>query len=289
MTTITEPGVIPDMPEDVYHADPVEGGSLSHTGAVWMLDTPARFRHNIEHRVDKKAFDVGHAVHGLVLGTGSPVVEIPEHLLATNGAASTAAAKAFIAKARLDGQVPLKADELAPIRAMAEAVLSHRIARSVFEREGVAEASAFAQDPVTGVWLRVRPDFLENQRGGRTLLADLKTARSASPRAFGRSAGDFGYHQQDDMYSTVVRLARGDHDTAFVFVVVEVDPPHLVNVMELDAAAKRIGAERNRRAIDLFARCKATGEWPGYREEVALVALPKWAEYEHEDLMEMSA
>lgn len=284
MTTITDPGVY-DLDEATYHADPVPGGSLSSTGARRILDSPARFRWEREHRIDKKVFDVGHAVHAKVLGVGMEVVAIPDDLLAVNGAASTKDAKAFIAEARAAGQVPLKSDEAAPIDAMAEAVLTHPDARVFLERNGQAEASAFARDPQTGAWLRVRPDFLpDHDPGRRTVLVDLKTGRTANPAKFGKAAHDFHYEQQDDLYRRVTQLARGEADAAFVFVLVETEPPHLVSVVELDVVARRIGAERNRRAIDLYDECTRTDTWPGYPRGVSLVALPCYAETAHEEL-----
>jgi len=281
--SITVPCVVPDMDEQTYHADPVPGGSLSSTGAKRILRSPARYHYDLTHRVEKKAFDIGHAVHAKVLGVGMEIVEVQADSWRTN------AAKVERDEAYAAGRVPMLTADLVPVNAMTEAVLAHPLARAILERDGLAEASAFARDLDTGVWLRARPDYLWDPSGGRTMLADLKTSTSADPRTFGRTAATFGYHQQDDLYQRVVRQARGDDDTAFVFIVVEVDPPHLVSVVELDAAAKRIGAERNRRAIDLYAQCKATDTWPGYPDEVALVSLPKWAEYEHEDLMEMTA
>jgi hypothetical protein len=41
---ITKPGIYPGVPDEVYHADPVEGGSLSSTGARKILDCPAKFK-----------------------------------------------------------------------------------------------------------------------------------------------------------------------------------------------------------------------------------------------------
>lgn len=282
--TITEPGVYPGIPDGEYHRDPVPGGSLSSIGARRILDSPARFKWEQEHRVEKTAFDVGHAVHARVLGVGMEVVEIPADKLSANGATSTKAAKEFIAEARAAGQVPMKPEDYAPIEAMAKAVLTHPTARAFLERDGQAEASAFTRDPITGVWLRARPDFLpEHDPRRRTVLVDLKTGRTANPAEFGKHAHNFHYEQQDDLYQTVVRAARGDEDTAFVFVIVETEPPHLVSVVELDVTAKRIGRDRNRRAIDLYDTCKRTDTWPGYPPDVSLVSLPRYAELQHEE------
>jgi hypothetical protein len=282
MTTATEQSaVVLSMDEAAYHAHP----ALSSTGARRILSSPARFRYELEHPVEKAAFDLGKAVHAKVLGTGAQVVAIPEALLSSNGAASTKEAKAFIAEARLAGQVPLKADVVAQVNAMAEAVLAHRTARAGFEQPGHPEVSLFAIDAATGVGLRARPDFLPDQGERRTIAADLKTSRSADPRLFRRSAADFGYHQQYAFYVDVLRQARGDRDAALVFVIVEPEPPYLVSVCELIDEAIAVGRARNRTAIDLYARCLAADEWPGYGDEVHAIDLPVWAMNELETVL----
>ncbi len=279
---ITAPCVIPDMDDATYHADPVEGGSLSSTGARRILDSPARYQWELTHRVEKVAFDVGHLVHSLVLGTGMVAVEIPVDVLASNGAASTKEAKAFIESVRAAGKVPMKADDLAPIRAMAEAVLAHGLARDILERPGAAEVSAFATDPETGVALRARFDYLEDETsaGYRSIVADLKTSRTANPLDFGRHAAEFGYDVQAAHYEHVLRLARGDDAIDFRFIVVETAAPHLVSVSELDSEFAAIGQQRMRRAIDLYKTCRESDQWPGYEPVVHYVEAPRWLAYQ---------
>lgn len=287
---ITEPGIYPDLDDATYHGDPIAGGSLSSTGAR-ILAKPggqAKYRAYLDlPRATKKAWDVGHLVHTEVLGTGPGVVEIPDELLAANGAISTTAAKAFVEEARESGLVPMKRAELVPVRGMVAAILAHPIAARLLAQPGTPEASGFAQDPETGVWVRVRPDYLPHRREGRTVMVDLKTTRSADPGAFGRTAAEFGYHQQDPWYQDGVRWARGDDDTAFVFLLVEKEAPYLTSIVELDDEARRMGRERNRLALDRFAISARTGEWPGYDADITTASLPRWAEFQHDE--EMSA
>lgn len=281
---ITEPGVVAGMSDEEYHGDPVHGGSLSYTGMKAILRAPARYHHDRGVRVDKPAFDAGHVVHAKVLGTGAEYVEIPERLLASNGAASTKDAKRFVAEARLAGQVPLKASVLAPLEAVAEAVLAHPLARALLERPGVSEASAFAPDPVTGVWLRVRVDRLPDPGEGRTICVDVKTSRSAYPPDFRRQAAELGYDIQRALYPWVVSMARGDEDPAFVFVVVEHDPPHLVSVVEMGPDFEAVGRSRVCRAIDTYHRCRESGTWPGYAPVVHTVEPPLWLTLAEEEM-----
>lgn len=267
------------MPEVEYHAHP----ALSSTGMKLLLDSPARFRWDMDHRVEKKAYDVGHAVHDRVLGVGMEVVAIPEEILASNGATSTAAAKAFITEARLKQQVPLKVAEVAEINAMAESVLAHPVARRVFEQPGAPEVSLFATDE-SGVDLRARVDYLPHHTPGRrTIMGDLKTTLDANPAEFVTSVRKFGYHVQQATYRHILNLARGDDDTAFLFVAVEKKAPYLVSVNEVDDDAARIGTELMRRAIGTYQECLATNEWPGYPAVIHHISLPGWYVHQHDE------
>lgn len=266
MSVVTEPGVYLDMDEQAYHSSP----ALSSTGARAILKSPARFQWEREHPVFKDVFDVGSALHTLVLGTGweVDVLDFDDW--------RTKAAQAAKAESRAAGRIPLLVKDFEPVKAMALSVLAHPTARGLFERDGAFEPSLFADDPATGVPMRCRFDFLPDLTDDTTIAVDLKSAISADPDDFGRDAAKFGYDVQDCWYRNVLRLARGDVDIEFAFVVVEKSAPYLVSVVQLDAEFEVIGAQRVRRAIDVFAECQASGEWPGYGEGTHFVGPPRW-------------
>lgn len=262
MTEITT-GIYADLDEDTYHADPIREGSLSVSGAKKLLDSPARFKWEQEHREPKKAFDFGHAAHGKVLGKGLPVAVIPDEFLASNGAASTAKAKAFIAEARERGDVPLKPDEAAVIDAMAAKLTEHSVASRLLS-DGVAEQSMFWRDEETRIMLRGRTDWLTKLASGRPCVADYKTtARSANPERFRWEARDFDYHMQDCQYREGLDVLTGEQH-AFLFIVQEKTAPYLVSVVELDDDARDIGAQRNRVARRIYLDCRTRDQWPAF-------------------------
>jgi len=280
--TITRPGIYDGMTDAEYHADPVEAGSISSSGARTLLKSPALYAWQQTHRVEKTTYDVGHAAHAKVLGVGSPVIAYPDEHLTPSGNASTKAATLAWAKdQRAAGLVPVTPDQMVDVDAMAEAILANTLARTLLEAPGASEQSLFAPDPDTGVWLRARIDRLPEASGsGQSLAIDLKTSTSADPRDFMRSAAEYGYGVQAEWYQHVLRLTRGDTDMAFLFVVVEKAAPHLVSVIELDAEFAQIGRQRMRRAIDLFKTCRDADEWPGYEPIVHLVDPPRWLAYD---------
>lgn len=274
---ITEAGVY-DIPAEVYHRDPVKGGSLSSSGARRILppSCPALFWHERKHGTPrKKAWDFGTAAHSLVLGTGAQVVEVDADSWRTNDA------KQQKAEIEAAGGVAVLPFEMAVIEDMAAALMAHPLASSLLARDrGLAEQTLVWRDAQTGVWRRALLDWLPHGHSGRMILADYKTTRDASPTALAKAVHDYGYGQQAQWYlDGVVELGlAGPLDPAFVFVFQEKSAPYLVTVAELDAPTMRIAAAKNRAAMVTFADCMRRGHWPGYSDDVVELALPTWAE-----------
>ena len=261
-----------DMPEDAYLADPVPGGSLSSSGARKLLppSCPARFQHDRQNPPPPSdAMDLGSAAHKLVLGAGPEIRVIDAddwRLKATREERD---------EARAAGQVPLLKGDYEQVTGMAEAIRRHPVAGAVFTPErGKPEQSLFHQDAATGVWLRVRLDWMFD----RPVIADYKTSKSANPLSFAKSVADFGYYIQDAFYRRVYEAVTGEYPK-FVFVVQEKDPPYLVTVCELDRDSVLSGRALVQHAIERYRDCTASGTWPGYTgtDSIELITLPRWA------------
>lgn len=289
MTTATQlplegftPG-IHQISADEYHADRT---SLSSSGARRILmASPATFRYELDNPpAPKKVFDLGTAVHKLVLGDG------PKLTVVAGAAWNTAKAKAQVAEARAEGAVPLKEHEHAQVEAMADAVRRHPLAARLLNPEhGRPEQSLFWTDQLTGVQCRARLDWLPDSDGGQMVIPDLKTAISASPKAFNKAVQDFRYDQQVDQYTGGVEALGLAEEAAMAFVIVEKTPPYLVNVIELSTGWLLMGADRNQRARSIYRDCTRTGIWPGYGKGVVMVDPPTWLETEHEREMTSTA
>lgn len=276
---ITEPGRY-QLDEDVYHADPVVGGSLSSSGARTLVNsTPARFAHDREHgRPDTPALVFGRVVHTIVLGAGAPIAEVDAPDWRSKAAKETAATL------RADGITPVLTADLRRAEAMAAAVHAHPIAGPLLARPGESEASFVGRCPDTGVMCRIRVDRLpDTQPGARALAIDVKTTGDASPHGFALSMAKYGYHQQGGFYGDVLRWLDVADDVQTVFVAVEKDPPHLVLVATPSAEAIAWAAVLNRKARDLYALHSDIGMWPGYPDhEPVELHLPGWQEREYE-------
>ena len=275
MSAVTKPGVYFDMDVDLYHSDPTPNGSLSSSWARKLMEPagPAKFIHERRNSTPpKRVFEFGHAAHTLVLGAGAPVVEIPRGILSgRDEGIRSDEAKEWVAQAQAEGKMPLKPAKYAVVEAMAAKLREHPEAMEALTADGTrTEASAFHIDPETGMWLRGRFDAISP-----TGIVDYKTIVDADPRRFGRrTAHELGYHQQAAWYLNLANKL-GLTDGPFRFVLQEKKAPYLVSVVELEPVYLSIGEARNRAAIDLYARCLAADEWPGYTG-VAVVEAPMW-------------
>ncbi len=272
-------GIHHDFPAERYHADPVPGGSLSSSEIKDLLppSCPAKYRYNKDHgRKDKAVFDFGRAAHRIVLGAGEDIVEIEANDWRTK------AAKEARDEARAEGKSPVLSREFEVITEMAAALRSNPVAAALLAPgSGRPEATMVWQDSETGVMHRARLDWMRDHRPGhRYVIPDYKTTDRADPEAFARTADNFSYPTQADLYLDGVRHLLAVPDPAFVFIAQEKTPPYLVSVFELDHVAMSIGAVRNRWARAVYRDCTASGTWPAYVPdyEPHLLALPRWAE-----------
>lgn len=268
-------GIVHGMPEDEYHARP----ELSSTGARALLRAPKLFRHEqTATRAGKRSFDLGHAVHAAVLGVGQQTVTYPdEHLTPSGNVSTSKGTAAWAEEQRASGLVPVSPGDAASVAGMREAVLADPDARRVMEAAAGREVSVFAE--VDGVPVRARLDVLGDGLGG-----DLKSGRDASPAGFNRAVGAHGYHIQQQWYDDAHNAATGSRLEEFKFIAVEVAPPYLVGVYDLDFMWMDAAARAARKARARFRECAESGDWPGYGS-MTLTA-PTWAVYD-EDEMEL--
>ena len=278
---ITAPGVY-SMDEATYHGDPVPEWSLSASGATKLLrpSCPALYLYDRDHGSKAtKAMDRGTLAHSVVLGVGAQPVLIPDELLSADGGIRSGEAKRFRDDAEAAGNIVVKSHEWAEIQAMADALRRHPVAGQLFQRDGAAEQSMFWRDEATGIMRRARLDWLPDGANarGRLIVADYKTARSADPGKWVKSAVDYGYHRQDANYKAGVKALGLVRDVAFVFVIQEPVAPYLVSVVEMDPEAAALGAAQMDHASRIFAQCLSTGHWPDYTDgRVVSVSLPTY-------------
>lgn len=256
--------------DDVSDADYHSGDGLSSTGAKTIIECPAKYLYQREHPTHKDVYDQGHVIHELILGKGSGFVVVDADSWRTK------AAKEAKDAAHAEGKAPILRADYEGAKAMADAVHGHPEVGPIFAT-GAAEQSVYVTDPDTGVQLRCRPDWLTETNSGRPVCVDVKsTAGGTHPWTLGKVISDFGYHQSAAFYTDVLALADIP-DALFLLLFVSKSGHVEPRAVNLPLSALNRGRELNRRAIDTYAECAASGEWPCTHPTFIEVDIPAYA------------
>lgn len=263
------------IPSRTYHAL----GDLSSHRLRLFQRSPAHYRHHLsnpEPTTTAQAF--GEMLHLAVL---EPDV-FARDIVVTDVSSRTNAYKSLV---ETHGPARVAStDEHGALVAMREAVFAHPAAAALFGDAGHRELTLLFEREVAcsdtgecvGVDCKSRLDLLDVDA---CRIVDLKSARDASPRAFGRAAHDYGYLLQGAFYAMAAAALSGLPAETFevVFVVVEKEPPYAVGVyraspLQLAKAQAEIDVLTER-----YARCRRDDCWPAYSEAVEALDLPPWA------------
>lgn len=269
-----------DVPVDRYHSDQLGATPTlnASVAAALLLETPAHAKQKHPRLADTEivhhsdALDEGTAIHQMLLGDDRCDI-LDFDAFRSNDA------KAARDESRAAGRVPMlrhKWDALLELGAsLKEQVASFPVDPPLFV-EGRAEQTIIWGEG--GVACRSRLDWL---RTDLRCIDDLKKARSAQPRQFHRSMWSYGYDIKAAFYIRAVRAAfsgepswRGD--PVFRWVAIEPTPPYAMTVHVLSPSALRAAHDKVDLALELWAECLRTDEWPAYPQTVQTVELPAW-------------
>lgn len=292
------PGVYPDIPDHVYHADNLCAvPTLSNTIGKELLRSPLHAwtispRLNPDHEPrDTKAFRIGKAAHSVVLGRGAEFVTCPHDLLDKAGNMTTAAAKTWKAEQEAAGRIVLKVAEIAQVQAMAD-VLERKLSEYGIGLDP-ARSELTVIGEVEGVLCRCRVDNAPADPvaipgfGKRKIILDYKTIEDASPDACQKQVESYGYNFQGQFYPEVWKAATGE-DRMMVFVFQEKKPPHEVQVVALLKEPGHSGdfgeAAQQQTAVAraLWRECIGTNVWSGYPTGILVIG-QRWSSQKWQD------
>lgn len=165
-------------------------------------------------------------------------------------------------KEKHDGKEILTASEEAQLMAMSNSAML-----AGFTPKGTVEGSIFWKHERTGIDLKARLDMLDG-----VLVYDLKTTQDASPEAFRESVLNYGYHRQAAWYMDAARAA-GVPVVSFIFVAIEKAAPYGVALYTLDPELLLLGQAENESHLDIYKRCKDSGDWPSYPKQPTVLRL----------------
>ncbi len=158
---------------------------------------------------------------------------------------------------------------------MRDKVMENDLARTLLQ--GAIETPIYWTDAITGEKCKCKPDAL-TEAGGQPIIVDLKTCRDADTEAFMRDCFRYGYDLQAAMYKEGCDRTTGrKHE--FVFIAVEKNAPHAVNILRADDFFIERGQHLYREYMNLYHECKASGIWPGYCGKdghINNLSIPSW-------------
>lgn len=254
------------IPIDEYHRQPGE----TNSGILAACKTPAHYLSYLrQDRTPTPALILGNAVHAAILEPDTfERLYIEEPDLRRNSKAY----KKWKADLGDDDRRFLSAADFEQIHRLRDAVFSSPVARQLLTG-GVAERSMWWTDPKTGLLCKCRPDYARLDG----ILIDLKTTMDACYLAFQRSIGRYGYHSQAAYYLEGATACSERVYSHWVWIVVEKAAPYAVAIYTLDQLGIEAGRERYREGLEIIKRCKDSGKFPGYSEEIQEICLPAWA------------
>lgn len=288
-----------DLPCDQYLADCCEAPSLSsHIATLLLAQSPLHAWHahpklNPDYQPEhSEEADAGSVAHELLLtGDESRIVVVAADDWRTK------AAQQQRDDARANKLIPILGRKFEEAQAMVKAARdyldSSEIAgilqdghpeRVVVWQEfyGVDEKGALKRQG-SPIWCRARTDWLTTQRN---VILDYKTtAGSAEPSSWIRSQlAQSGYDVQAAFYIRGVHtFTSGGKPPTFVFFVQENYPPYSCSLVSLAPSMMELAERKVQRAINAWASCMASGNWPAYSAQIAWAEAQAWQMSQEEE------
>lgn len=282
---IVHPGAYPDVSAEDYHGREIcARPSVSSTG-LKRISSKSAYHYWAESNMNPKRpvckekahFGIGKALHDVLLLNErfeSHYYVLPEGYNARSRDFEEYRAGAEYAAKK--GRTVLTYAQRDMVLAMADQLVKNDLASALLTA-GTPEMTLVAIDPETKVYMRGRPDILPTTM---EIIPDIKTAIDASQDAYERAATKFGYFQSAAHYLDVIEQLYGPAKRRFVLITVEKEYPFVVTIDQLDEVDIDMARLRNRAALNQFAECLKTGEWPAYTSREKPIRQLMMAPYE---------
>jgi hypothetical protein len=167
----------------------------------------------------------------------------------------------------------IQAEQGEEYRKISAAIHGHSELAPFFEG-GKPELTFIADDPVTGLQVRCRPDWM-CKIGEKLVVLDFKSCDDARPFPFARSAANYGYFVQAAFYMDVIEWAYRPADH-FLIVAFEKKPPYAIKIYEPTDAAIIQASQEYRVALDTIKTCIESHSFPAYPTEIEALDYPHY-------------
>lgn len=288
------------MSMGLYHSQRVcPGPSISSSGIRTIVaESPWHFWSTWEGNPDRyedkdesEALILGRAAHALILGDEV----FDEHFIYVPGDAPRRPTSVQIAAfertgkwseaaaegaawwadfdARAKGRAELTQAQVEKIMHMSKNIAACPEAKAALVG-GLTEVSMIWQDPITGVWLKSRPDVIPDNGAD---FGDLKTFAPKSQniaRAVHQTITDRGYALQMGLAIMGAEVVFNTTAKECLLVMSQSTRPFTVTPVRLDEEALYWARVQVRHGIDTFARCLEANHWPMPVEGILTYSLP---------------
>lgn len=251
-----------NMPNEAYHAY----GGISKSGLDLIARSPAHYAYRSAHE-PSRAMIIGSATHAAIF---EPEVFAKQYMLLKDVTDRRSSAYKEAVKVHGEDNV-LTGKEADAVAGMQAALQLNPHAQALLAASGWAEIAVFATDPVTGVLVKCKFDKLLTCLNS----VDLKTTQDL--RDFAKSVANYRYHVQQAFYSDVFEWATGLQLKSFDFLAVEKDAPNASRIFALDTPSVDYGRKLYRQALNVYAECLQSNEWPMPPGDTEYLTLPSWA------------
>jgi hypothetical protein len=293
--------IVNDLAFDEYLARPGISQSLLKVFDYDSGGCPALYRHQVLNGSGKKptaALEHGRHYHQFLLEPDSfdrlYAICTEEKQLEILTLAITAGSKAKVFSTRLNEYSKWRDDQEAAGRSVilrSDADVLHAMRDAIFANSEVAEwfswKGAMLEQSMFSGWQNREGDGFQlksridiNPPDSYALL-DLKTARTAHPDEFARSAWKLGYHIQAAFYIDRAR-ANGQDKRRFGFLAQDKFPPYLACIHWMGEEWIKYGRIRYTKILLDIADAVKRNDWPGYRTGELMP--PSWAQTEIESV-----
>lgn len=267
---IDKPDIYREFDVAAYHADPCPAPSFSQSIGKILIDRSPLHAFAAHPRLTppdpatddeesyNKAKAIGDAAHALMIGRGKTLA------VGAFDSWRSKEAKTFKTDALGAGKTPILDGHFTTAHALLRAATAQIGAHeeNTCFTNGAGEVALIWQEGP--LWFRCLVDWLHDDL--RTVDDYKTTAMSVAPHVLGIRAADAGWEIQAAMIERGLDVLDPDNAgrRRFRFIAQEQDAPHALNVMPMTEHWMTMGRKRLQHAVDMWASCMISKQWPGY-------------------------
>lgn len=280
LTTSPEPGVYENIPEAEYRA----WDAFNYSGLKHLLRSPFHYWHSLHAEdspspyqklgrlVDERLSDpLEYASHYVVMPDLTAGIRKADGSEYSNVKA-TKTYKDLVARFKSDHAhcEVIEQDTADIVEAMADSLKGSADGAKILKHQGKAQLSLVWDQ--AGVRCKARLDKYIKDAG---ILVDWKTSFSAAPQSFENTIKKYKYYVQAAFYMQGLR-ALLQPAQSFVWAVIESEPPYAAACYQPDWVTIEAGERVIAHALEVYRKCKAANEWPGYPTGFKQLSLPDY-------------